>query len=149
MSIDSTTTIQSGRGSSCGGQIFNHVREIAENTATGALAGYLLGVIDPVGGAVFGASYAVTMTIADAISNKFIDMNKTALKITAFFVSAVVSAGVGIFVATTAGFPLTVLGGIGMLLTMAATSIAARLVFRSPLPACAGGAALACKERYC
>jgi len=152
MSIDSTTTIQSGRStSSCGNQIFKNICNIAEITVSGALAGHLLGVIDPVGGAVFGASYALTITIADAISDKVINMNKTALKVVAFFVSAIVSTGVGIFAATTAGFPLTVLGGIGMLLTMAVTSIAIRIVHHvaEPLFACAGGAALACKERYC
>jgi hypothetical protein len=162
MSIDSTIT-QANRGdSSCSNPIFKKIYEIGVTTAAGALAGHVFGIINPVGGAVFGASCALTWTLADAISDKvfavpapgshseFI-MNRTALKTAAWFVSLAVSIGVGIFAATTAGFPLTVLGGVGMLLTMAVTSIAMRVVGQVSkcLFACTGGAALACKERYC
>jgi membrane associated rhomboid family serine protease len=74
-------------------------------------------------------------------------MDQTALKIA----SLALSVGVGIFVATTVGFPVTVLGGIGMVLVMTITSIAVRIVIKGAahLSACAAGAALAVKERFC
>jgi len=149
MSIESTTNTRADRYAPSSG-VKNSIYEIGISAGAGALAGWVFGIIDPVGGAVFGASYALTSTIGNAIYKK-LGMNQTALKIAAALASFAISAGVGIFVATTVGFPVTVLGGIGMVLVMTITSIAVRIVIKGAahLSACAAGAALAVKERFC
>ncbi len=150
MSIDSTTSSRAQQPPSLGAQIFNSIYEIGVSTGAGALAGWAFGIIDPVGGAVFGASYALTRTLANAFADKLC-MGRTALRIAAWVVSFIASVSVGIFVATTAGFPLTVLGSVGMLLAMLVTSIAVRIVVygASSLSSCVAGAGLAAKERCC
>jgi hypothetical protein len=149
--MDSTASTRADRCStSCGAQIFNSLYEIGLSTGAGALAGYVFGIINPIGGAVFGASSALTSTIALAIADK-LGMDNTAFKIAAWVTTFIVSVGVGIFAATAAGFPLTVLGSVGMIFAMFVTTVAIRIVTNGAgcLSACAAGAGLAAKEHFC
>jgi hypothetical protein len=150
MSIDSTSGSRAPYSPSLDTQIFNSIYEIGVSTGTGALAGWAFGIIDPVGGAVFGASHALTSTLVNAVADK-LNMDHTALKTAACAISFIASVSVGIFATTTAGFPLTVLGSLGMLVAMAVTSIGVRIVVKGAgcLSSCIAGAALAAKERLC
>ncbi len=142
-------TTPSQETSSTGAKIFNAIYEIGVSTGAAALAGYMFSIINPVGGAVFGATYALTNIIADTVADKVLP-NAT-LKVVAYAVSFFASVAAGIFAATTMGFPLTVIGSVGMLLAMIVTSCAIRCV-TGGAGCCSnvlGGAGLALKERFC
>ncbi|MBS0604439.1 MAG: hypothetical protein JSS60_05295 [Verrucomicrobia bacterium] len=130
------------------------IYEIGINAASGALAGYAFSLIDPIGGAIFGATSALSHTIATSLADRFA-FNQTAVKIAVWAVSFVASVGLGLLAATVAGFPLTVMGAVGMTLAMLVTSLVVRIVSGGMLccsgcaAACVGGAALAAKEKFC
>jgi hypothetical protein len=148
MSVDATTSSRAPQSPSQGSQIFNSMYEIGINAGSGALAGWVFGIINPIGGAVFGASYALTHTFASEVAGK-LHMDQTAFKVAAWFVSFIASVGVGMLAATVAGFPITILGAVGMILAMLVTSIALRMVISGAgcLSSCLAGAGLATKER--
>jgi hypothetical protein len=148
--VTTTTTITSSQETpSTGAQIFNAIYEIGVSTGAGALAGYFFTIINPVGGAIFGASCALTRTIGGALIDRFV--TDPTLKVAAYAVSFIASIAAGIFVATTAGFPLTVMGSVGMLLAMLVTTCAIRCVTggAGSCSSALGGAGLALKERFC
>jgi hypothetical protein len=124
-------------------EAFNTVYNIGVSTGTGALAGWAFGIIHPVGGAIFGASYALTNTFAHLFADKFC-ADRTALKTAVWVISFMASISVGIFATTVAGFSLNLFSGVGMVLAMIVTSIAAQAI-----PPCIAGATLVAKERYC
>jgi hypothetical protein len=148
MSVDATTSSRAPQSPSQGSQIFNSIYEIGFNAASGAFAGWAFGIINPIGGAVFGASYALTHALASEVASK-LHMDQTALKVAAWFVSFIASFGVGMLAATVAGFPITILGSVGMILAMLITSLALRMVVSGAgcLSSCLAGAGLAAKER--
>ncbi len=147
--VTTTNTPSTQQVPSNGAKIFNAIYEIGVTTGAGALAGYLFSIINPVGGAVFGATYAFTNIIANTVADKVLP--NAALKVVACVASFFASVAVGIFAATTIGFPLTVLGSVGMLVAMVVTSCAIRCV-TGGAGCCSqllGGAGLALKERFC
>ena len=86
---------------------------IGVTAGAGALAGLVFGIINPIGGAIFGATTATAYLIGKTINNSLSPQDpgaKTALDVAAF----VLSIGLGIMAATYAGFTLTALGAIGM-----------------------------------
>ena len=111
---------------SCADQILNGLYQIGVSTLSGALAGYLFTIIDPVGGAIFGATSALTGVFANALAERF-GMDQTASKIILWSVSFMVSIAAAVLVTTAAGFPLTVLGALGMTCAMIGTSILVRI----------------------
>ena len=131
-------------------QIVNSISRIGIGAGVGALAGYAFEIIDPVGGAIFGATAELVVVIGDRLADKLC-MNRTILKTAAYAVAFITSIGVGIFVTTAAGFPLTVTGAVGIVLTSFVTSIGiiALRIGACGLCSCVGGAALAANEQYC
>src|SRR5580698_9448890 len=78
-------------------QILSGACKVATSAAIGGLAAYAFSIINPVGGAIFGATSALTGIIADKIANQF-SINHTAVKIAVWTVSAIASIGVGLLV---------------------------------------------------
>ena len=104
-----------------GSQLRDDLCEIGLNTAAGALAAHLFSIIHPIGGAIFGASITLTRIAAIGLANQF-SMDQTAKKIALMYIPYL-SAAVGIFAVTMAGFPLTLLGTAGLALTMVVTQV--------------------------
>jgi len=137
-----------------GTQIIHGIYNVGVTTAAGAMAGYAFSFINPIGGAIFGATTGLADTIANSLAERFA-FNSTAVKIAVWAVSAVVSIGLGLLAVTAAGFPLTVVGSVGMTVAMIVTGIAVKIVTvgvvccSACIGSCAGGAALAVKEKLC
>ncbi len=149
MAIATTTTSASQlEQPSAASQILQGVYEVGVSAGAGALAGYMFSLINPVGGAVFGASMALTRLIGNALADKFL-MNQTAMKITAWALSLIAGVGPGFLAATTLGFAITAWGAIGLTLAMIITSCAIRCVFNGAgcCASCLGGLGLALRER--
>lgn len=148
MAITTSTSTSQLQEPSLASKILEGVYEVSVSAGAGALAGYLFTIINPVGGAIFGATMDLTRLIGDALADKFL-MDQTSLKIAAYVVSLIVAAGAGFLVTTALGFPITVLGTIGMVITMAITSFAIRILFHGAgcCSSCLGGLGLALKER--
>ncbi len=108
-------------------QVLGGIFRVAGSAVIGGLAAYAFSIINPVGGAIFGATSALTSIVADKIANQF-SINHTAVKVAVWIVSAMASIGIGLAVTTAVGFPLTVVGAIGMTAAMLATSIVVHLV---------------------
>jgi hypothetical protein len=145
-----TTTSSTHPTQSPGSQLFNTIYEVGFSAAAGALAGYLFYIINPVGGAVFGAAMSLTGHIGAAVVDRLC-IDQTALKVAFYAVSFIASVAVGFFATTAAGFPLTVLGSVGMVLTMVITNCVLNIITGSTSRClqCLGGAGLALKERFC
>jgi len=144
------TTSSTHQTPSTGAQIFKAIYEIGFSSAAGALAGYLFNIINPMGGAVFGASMSLSRHVTSALAERFC-MDQTALKVTAYLVSFIASIAVGVFSTTAAGFPLTTLGAVGMVLAMVVSNcfLGVMLGGAGCCASCLGGAGLALRERFC
>jgi hypothetical protein len=118
---------RSNQNSSLASQIVNGLDELTIGAASGALAGYAFKVIKPVGGAIFGLSATFAGAVADNLADRF-SLHHTAAKTAVWALSFIASLGAGILAATAAGFPITVLGAVGMTLAMIVTSISVRCV---------------------
>ncbi len=114
-------------------QMLNGLYEIGVGGGAGALAGWACSIIDPIGGAVFGVSSAFTGVLANTLSERLC-MDHTAARVAVWAVSFVASIAVGIIATAAAGFPLTVLGAVGMTLAMLVSSFVVRFGI-----ACVGG----------
>lgn len=143
-----TTTISRAEPPSAAAQIVQGAYEVAVSAGAGALAGYMFTLINPVGGAVFGTTMALTRLIGSALADKFL-MNQTAMKIMAWTLSLLAGVGAGFLAATGLGFAMTVSGAIGMTFAMILTSCAMRCMFTGAgcCAACLGGLGLAVRER--
>lgn len=156
--MSSTTSIgQSGVSSSQANiittpasQVLNGIYNVGMNSAAGALAGYAFGLINPVGGAIFGAVSALSHSVATGLGARWLG-DRTCAKVAGWAISFVASIGAGVFVATAAGFPITVLGGVGLTATSLLTHASLKMVtgglcFYSK---CAAACALVAKESCC
>jgi hypothetical protein len=135
---------------SAGAQFIDSIYHVGLGAGVGALTGYVFGIINPAGGAIFGAVSTLTSIFATAIADQFC-MNQTALKVGVVIASFIASIGIGILVTSALGFSLTIPGAIGMVLAMVVTKIAASIVIGGAtcFSACAAGAGLAARERFC
>ncbi len=115
------------------------IAQVFGSAGIGALAGYAFGIINPVGGAVFGATSSLTSTLGNALAEQF-GANQTAVKTTLYALSFIASFAVGIAVTTAVGFPITVMGAVGLTLAMAVTTCFIQCVLIGGL--CCGAAGL-------
>lgn len=104
------------------GQVITEIYHIGVSAGAGALAGLVFGIVNPVGGAIFGAAYAVTSLIGRALIN-CLPIEEAAAKTALHVASFILSIGIGIIATTYVGFTLTALGAIGMLFAMIPTAI--------------------------
>ena len=92
---------------------------------TGYIAGSLFTIIDPVGGALFGATFALT----EAVTGRIMDAlgrnrNDIACKIAKFAIPMILSTVAAIAVVAAAGFPITLGGAAALIGCMFVTAIA-------------------------
>ena len=132
-----------------GSQLLNGVFQIGFNSASGYLAGFAFGIVNPVGGAIFGATSAASSLLISLLAEKM-GVNNTCAKVAITGASFIIGIGIAAAAATAAGFPITFMAGLGLTLTMLLTSLAIRMVTGGMFccSACVGGAALAMKERF-
>lgn len=95
--------------------------QVGTGAAMGALAGYAFSLINPIGGVVFGATSAMTGLLGNAIA-QHLGANQTAVKTTLYALPLIASLVAGMVVTTAVGFPITVMGAIGLTLAIAVTS---------------------------
>ncbi|MCX6989614.1 MAG: hypothetical protein NTX49_00890 [Chlamydiae bacterium] len=101
---------------------------IGISAGVGALAACVFTVIDPIGGAIFGATGALTGLVAHGIMNAVgrDTMDERAFRITKLVVSGVLAAVAATFALAVAGFPIT--------FTAAATLIAGMFIVNLIVP---------------
>jgi hypothetical protein len=144
-------TTENDQSPSLGSQLFDGAYDIVFQAGAGYLAGYL-GIINPIGGAIFGAT-SVASTYALNFLAERLGINNTCLKVAIWSLSFVASLAIAAAVTTAAGFPITLMGALGLTLAMVVTSIAISIVKGSITcagnccGACLGGAALALADR--
>jgi hypothetical protein len=107
-------TLSQERPSYCA-VILDKAENIARFIGAGAWSGYTFSIINPIGGAIFGANSALLYLAGTGIAHLTgIRVHWIALRVFCLFVSIPVSAA-----ATTAfGFPVTVLGGAKLMLAL-------------------------------
>ena len=127
-------------------QVIESVSKIGIQTGAGALAGYAFGMINPVGGAVFGLASTAGQIIADKINENFYG-NRTNVKVANYILSIAIGAGA----VALAGIPLSFGATVGLTAAMILTTIAINLAVGTAQfgADCVGGAALACRDRFC
>jgi hypothetical protein len=99
--------------------------QIGLGAGAGALAGLAFGIINPIGGAIFGAATITANWIGRSVTDSLPIEDagaKTALDVAAF----ILSIGLGIMAVTYAGFTLTAMGAIGMVFAMMLTEPVAK-----------------------
>ena len=80
---------------------------ISANAGLGYMAGSVFTIINPIGGAVFGATFALTNMVADGILGAVGCNNNTALEIAKFVIAGALSAVAATFAVAALGFPIT------------------------------------------
>jgi len=95
-------------------------------TASGALAGHLWKIIDPVGGAIFGASYGIAHQLSGLLI-EHLGLQTSAAKTAAFVIAFIASISAGFFAAGAAGFSIAVGSAIWMPIAMCVASVIVRL----------------------
>jgi|GEM_PF-2877126 len=80
---------------------------IGANASVGYIAGSVFTIINPIGGAIFGATYFLTNLLTDVILGSAGCNNNTALKIAKFVISGVLGAVAATFTVAALGFPIT------------------------------------------
>jgi hypothetical protein len=80
---------------------------IGANASVGYIAGSVFTIINPIGGAIFGATYFLTNLVTDVILGSAGSNNNTALKIAKFVISGVLGAVAATFAVASVGFPIT------------------------------------------
>lgn len=122
--------------------IMEGIYSVGFSAGTGALAGYVFGVINPVGGLVFGATSALVEAIGYGIMSR---QENEALKTTTYVLSFIAGIAASVAAVTALGFPLTVGTVILLTLGMLVRIIAAGLVLKVSkcYSSCIGGAVLA------
>ena len=124
--------------------IMEGIYTVGVSAGTGALTGYVFGIINPVGGLVFGVTNALVGTIGRGLISRISEEN-SALKVAAYVLTAIVSIGASVAAVAALGFPLTIGSFILLSLGMLVTGIAIELVLAASkcYSACIGGAVLA------
>lgn len=98
-------------------QVIMGAYNIGLSATTGALAGWAFNIIAPAGGAVFGVAYGIASSLAGTLAN-YMNVNETATKTALRFLSFAASLAAAAFVTGLAGFPLTLVGAVGLSLAM-------------------------------
>lgn len=102
----------------------------AFNSCTGAIGAGVFTVINPVGGAIFGAVSTLSQhLILQILNHAEYEENESAAKIINYAVSFFSSIAIGALVASAVGFPITFTGGVVLTACMMATSLAIILLF--------------------
>ena len=92
-------------------------------STVGALAGWTFNLIDPIGGAIFGAVHLITLAASRVLLDYIFDdsaKGKALKNVFSFFASIAAST----FVTTLAGYTITVMSGIGLSIAMLAVLFA-------------------------
>lgn len=98
------------------------IGRIAFHAAAGAVAGLAFGLINPIGGAIFGAAVAASGMLGRAVIDSLSIQEegvKTALRITLF----IISIKLGIAATALIGFTMSTFGAIGMVLSMTVITV--------------------------
>jgi hypothetical protein len=99
-------------------QIIDKTDEIARYAGAGVLGGYVFSIIDPIGGAVFGA----TSTLIDKAGEKITELaapgSRSACKFFIHKALLITNITVSAFATNALGFPVTVFGGAKLMLAM-------------------------------
>jgi hypothetical protein len=103
---------------------------IGANASLGYIAGSVFTIINPIGGAIFGATYALTSVVADGILGAVGCNNNTALKIAKFVISGVLGAVAATFTVAAVGFPITFAAAAMLIGGMTLVSLAIQLIFK-------------------
>ncbi len=133
---------------SIGREILSGAYQIALSSGIGYLTGLAFGIINPIGGAVFGAAAATTNVAIEFISQR-LGISNTCAKVAIYGISLIAGIGLGALATTYVGIPITFLGGVGLTLAMVVTKIAVGMLVAGTMccSACIGGAALAVASR--
>lgn len=102
-----------------------NIYEIGITAASGAIAGHWWTLVNPVGGAIFGATVAIANKITNALTHK-LDIRAPEAKVAAFAITFIAKMGLAFLVTTALGFPMTVSSLILMPLAMFAAGIVMR-----------------------
>ena len=95
------------------------------SAAAGALLGCALSLINPIGGAVFCATAALTSSLVNKCVEKLkLSDDPTTQKVAAWAAVTICSMAIGALVASALGFPLSVAAAIGMTAAMQLSTIA-------------------------
>jgi hypothetical protein len=123
--------------------------DAASKTATlgacGYFAGHVFSLIDPVGGAIFGVTAAVSHRLSGYILDKF-QISSILLGSFAYNAAYFTGIGIGAAVTTTAGFPIAFSTTVVLNAVIILTYALARSILSNSAN-CIGGAALAIKDR--
>lgn len=139
--------------SSLGQNLVERVDNIIIHTGSGYLAGYLFSIIDPIGGAVFGATEEAFRHLIRIAADQLGLFTSTTDKIIFFIGSKFAGLAIAAAVTTSIGFPLSIGGVIDLSLLMIPTSVISFVANRIFLDiakmglACLGGATLAIRDR--
>lgn len=125
-----TSIVNSGIGTLPSNVPLDPAPRVMIGAGVGALGAYLFRIISPPGGAVFGGVYVLTNLLVTRLAEKFC-VDQDALKVMTYATSIIAGWAAGILAATVAGFPLTALGGVGMLLAMVITSVVITILARA------------------
>ena len=93
------------------------IGKIAIAAAAGAVAGLALGIINPIGGAIYGAVGATSVMLGRAVIDSLPIQDegvKTALRLALF----AISVGLGVSASAFLGFTMSTFGAIGMVLAI-------------------------------
>ena len=94
---------------SCAAMACSGIAHIAGQAGIGYLTGSVFSIINPVGGAIFGATNALTNIAADIVINAVGSnrINNVALLIAKLVISGILGAVAATFAVAAAGFPIT------------------------------------------
>ncbi len=120
------------------------VYSVGLSAGTGALTGYVFGVINPIGGLAFGAASALVGAVGRGIASHISEDNM-ALKVATYALTFIAGIAASVAAVTLLGFPITLGSFILLTLGMMVTGIAIELVIATAkcYSACIGGAVLA------
>ena len=118
---------------------------IVANTGAGYIAGSAFSIINPIGGAIFGGSYALTSMVADGIMNAVgcNKVNNVALQIAKLVIANVLGAVAATFAVAAAGFPITFAAAAMLVGGMFAISMVITAVVACCICGCVGATAVA------
>jgi hypothetical protein len=100
---------------------------ILTSIASGYLAGLTFSIINPIGGAIFGATGAFTNITLWYLVSK-LDISSTTAKTILYGLSFIASMAIAGAVTTAVGFPITFVGAISLTFAMLVTYIAVSMV---------------------
>lgn len=94
--------------------------------AAGALAAHAFHIVNPLGGAVFGATSALTEIVANTIAQRS-GLNQTTDKIALWAVTFALRIGAGMLAAAAAGFTLTVTSAAGLAIAVLVAAVVVQI----------------------